>query len=235
MKHALLILALAALATPATAQDAPVPFVGCASDGQQGPLPAPDGKGQTPTAPAAVAGRLAWYASNDLGVLAPRGWHCFGLYGSNGSGLYVTPEGHGEDLFDLPAPLTGPIVQAHYSLGSTSGRFEVARVTARLFPSQKAFVKSVQDEEALETGFVFGPYPTDRTTLVNDREARFETPAGQDGMGIGGRMAPGKDPILGYAGLTPDHDLLWVGARLPAGERDLATAIVEAVRLDQEP
>jgi hypothetical protein len=231
MKPALLILPLL-LAAPAAAQDqAQVPFVGCASDGQQGLLAAPDGKGQTPTAPAAVAGRLAYYASNDLAVLAPRGWHCFGLYGSNGSGLYVTPEKHGEDLFDLPAPLTGPIVQVHLSLGSTSGRFEAARVAARLFPSRKAFVKSVQDEEILEKAFVFGPYGTDRTTLLNDHEARFETPAGKDGMGIGGRMAPGKDPVLGYAGMTDDNDLLWVGARLPASERDLATAIVEAVRV----
>jgi hypothetical protein len=233
VKHALLILALSALAAPAAAQEAPVPFVGCASDGQQGPMAAPDGKGQTPTAPAAVADRLAYYASNDLGVLAPRGWHCFGLYGSNGSGLYVTPEPHGEDLFDLPAPLTGPIVQVHFSLGSTSGRFEAARVAGRLFPARRAFVDSVQDEENIEADFALVPYATDRTTLLNDHEARFETPAGKDGIGIGGRMAPGKDPVLGYAGMTPDNDLLWVGARLPAGERDLATAIVAAARLGQ--
>lgn len=231
MKHALLILPLL-LVAPAAAQDqAPVPFVGCASDGQQGPLAAPDGKGQTPTAPAAVAGRLAWYASNDLAVLAPRGWRCFGLYGSNGSGLYVTPEEHGEDLFDLPAPLTGPLVQVQLSLGSTSGRFEAARVAGRLFPARRAFVESVRNEEGAEADLALSPYPTDRTVLLNDHEARFETPAGKDGMGVGGRMAPGKDSVLGYAGMTEDNDLLWVGARLPATDRDLATAIVEAVRV----
>ncbi|MDO9336920.1 MAG: hypothetical protein Q7T61_11015 [Caulobacter sp.] len=219
------------LAVPAAAQDrAPVPFVGCASDGQMGPVEAPDGKGQSPTAPAAVAGRLAYYASGDLAVLAPRGWHCFGLYGSNGAGLYVTPEPHGEALFDLPAPLTGPIVQVHFSYSGTSGRFEVARVIARLFPARKAFADAVLAEDTVSEGIVFGPFRTDRTSLLNDHEARFETPAGQDGMGIGGRMAPGRDPVLGYAGLTADEDLLWVGARLPASERDLATAIVADVR-----
>ena len=43
----------------------------------------------------AAAAQLAYYASRDLGVLAPRGWHCLGLEGSNGSVLIVTPEPHG--------------------------------------------------------------------------------------------------------------------------------------------
>ena len=35
--------------------------------------------------PPAAAAQLAYHAPSDLGVLAPRGWQCLGLYGSNGS------------------------------------------------------------------------------------------------------------------------------------------------------
>jgi hypothetical protein len=40
-----------------------------------------------------VARRLAYYESGvSRGVLAPRGWFCFGVYGSSGSAFLVTPE-----------------------------------------------------------------------------------------------------------------------------------------------
>ena len=69
-----------------------VPFVGCLSDGQLGTQPAPKPR-NTPVLASSVARQLAFYAASDgPGVLAPRGWHCFGVYGSNGSGLLVTPE-----------------------------------------------------------------------------------------------------------------------------------------------
>jgi hypothetical protein len=40
------------------------------------------------TVSAGVAGRFAYYASEDLGVVAPRGWYCAGLYGSIGYFLW---------------------------------------------------------------------------------------------------------------------------------------------------
>src|SRR5579864_2187946 len=73
---------------------ASVPFVGCPSDGQLGPGEAPRGENsQVVAISPEIARRLAYYkADHGSGILAPRGWHCFGTYGSNGSNLYVTPE-----------------------------------------------------------------------------------------------------------------------------------------------
>ncbi|HTW65476.1 MAG TPA: hypothetical protein VME17_12695 [Bryobacteraceae bacterium] len=85
-----------------------------------------------------AAKRLTYYeAAVNTGVLAPRGWYCFGTYGSAG-----------EDLTVSPAPINrdgtnGPIVQVDNIDGNTSGRFEVAEVIARVFPGQKAFVQTV--------------------------------------------------------------------------------------------
>src|SRR5262245_1162119 len=68
-----------------------VPFVGCKSDGQVGPLDAPDGVEQGVRVSAEAASKLAYYKSENLGVLAPRGWFCFGTYGSGGYGIFVAP------------------------------------------------------------------------------------------------------------------------------------------------
>ena len=77
-----------------------VPFVGCKSGGQVGPEPAPHGAGKTVRIDAGTAQKLAYYqAGNPPGVLAPRGWYCFGLYGSGGSTLLVSPEPIEDKLF----------------------------------------------------------------------------------------------------------------------------------------
>lgn len=68
-----------------------LPFVGCPSDGQQGPQRFPKSC-PTPTVLGNDAARPAYYAMEDgTGVIAPRGWRCFGRYGSNGSTLTVAP------------------------------------------------------------------------------------------------------------------------------------------------
>jgi hypothetical protein len=87
---------LAQLATPeAVSGSHPtvfVPFVGCRSDGQTGPLDAPKRRSKSVLIAAKDAQNLAYYQSaQGIGVLAPRGWQCFGLYGSGGDTLYVTP------------------------------------------------------------------------------------------------------------------------------------------------
>ena len=70
-----------------------VPFVGCASDGQVGPKPAPVGSAQWVGVDAQEARRLAYYKTElGPGVLAPRGWHCDGTYGSSGAYTVVVPK-----------------------------------------------------------------------------------------------------------------------------------------------
>jgi len=78
--------------TPATTA-ATVRFIGCQSDGQVGPLEAPKGDSKVVQIATQATQQLAYYkAEQGFGVLAPRGWHCFGTYGSSGSSLYVSPQ-----------------------------------------------------------------------------------------------------------------------------------------------
>ena len=73
------------------AQAASVPYVGCKSDGQVGPLEVPKGAPKQVQVTKEVAAKLAYYkAGFGGGVLAPRWWHCFGVYGSGGSALFVS-------------------------------------------------------------------------------------------------------------------------------------------------
>ena len=228
----LLALALAGAASAAASPH--VPFVGCPSDGQTGPTRAPRARA-VPRVPAAQAPLLAYYASADLGVLAPRGWHCFGLEGSNGSVLIVTPERHGfRDLQDNPGGLHGPAVQLSLSLGATSGRFEVARMIARLFPAHRDFARQVA-AEGLGDPLPAGSYPTDRMQRISATEIAFTTPARLQGLGTESRLAADALPIEGVVILHPegDMDLVKLDVRLPAAQSALAAAIVEGVRRER--
>jgi hypothetical protein len=225
----LALLALASAGAASAAAPARVPFVGCPSDGQEGPRPVP-GSGAVPRVPAAAAAQLAYYAISELGVLAPRGWHCFGLEGSNGSTLIVTPEAHGvRDLLDQPTPLRGPAVQISMSFGGTSGRFEVAKVIARAFPAQMAFARRVA-AEGIGDPLPHGPYRSDHMVRLRPTAVGYTTPAGREGLGTDSRLAPGDRPIQGLAILHAayDVDLIKLDVRLPAVQARLATPILNA-------
>lgn len=211
----------------------PVPFVGCASDGQVGPQEAPDADDaadEVPNVPESMARKLAYYRSAHMAALAPRGWHCFGLYGSNGSILIVTPERHGtKDLIYKVSPLIGPAVQISSSDSGTSGRFEVARIAARLFPKMKDFVQGVIDEKipfSSDAGnFPYGPYPTDIIRRQTDSDVEFETPANLDGMGTQSRLKKNSYPINGIARMSEDGALMMV-VRMPPNLRYLTPMIM---------
>ena len=222
-------LALARGQAYAQAGRAAAPFVGCASDGQTGPVAAPRAPAHLP---AAAAG-LAYYGSGDLTVLAPAGWHCVGVYGSDGSILFVTPERHTPgDFIDRDATLTGPAVQATFSIGDTSGRFAVARLAARLFPAKRAFVQGVIAEDIEDAShFPIGPYPGDTVTLLGPAEATFRTPPGKTGLGTDSRLRPGADPIEGLARISRDNDATVLDVRLPAELQPLAAAIIAFARM----
>ncbi|MGD0184272.1 MAG: hypothetical protein ABSC25_03375 [Roseiarcus sp.] len=222
---------LASCLAPAAASAAQqVPFVGCAGDGQTGPVAAPKGAPKSIDVDAATAGQLAFYQAQDsFGVLAPRGWKCFYFYGSSGATLVIAPSGNLQNA--LNAPLTGPAVVESQDYGGTSGRFEVAKYSARLFPQlEQAFIASVIAEgiEPKED-FPSGPYPADKTTAKSARLIEFETPANMDGLGTSGQLQKSALPIEGMAKLEdtadgPDFYLLSV--RLPANQAALAPAIV---------
>lgn len=233
-KRAVTVAAVAALfvwAVPEASAD-PVPFVGCAADGQTGAVPAP-ASGRTPELPRAIAARLAYYRSHDLAVLAPRGWRCFSLYGSNGAILVVSPDDLGSPPLVRGFRLTGRAVVLSLSNGGTSGRFDVARAIVRLFPAHRAFALRVASE-----GDVTGPEllaPLAATDRIRRRGASlvdFITPAGRVGLGTEGRLAPNADSVSGALRIVPllESSLLQLNVRLGPGHERERDAILSAFR-----
>ena len=213
-----------------------VPFVGCRSDGQVGPRRAPKAD-HTPVLPSEVAQQLAYYAASDgPGVLAPRGWYCFGVYGSNGSGLVVTPEKlTPAAFFKQPQFSTkGYGVELAYRYGGTSGRWAVAEAIARYFPRHRDFIQ--HNFQGLEIGpLPSGPYPQDRFTERTDKLVQYITPPLTKGAGTIWVLAPSAQPVQGLAMLVNESDgpdLYRVNVRLPHAYRALAAVILASARRD---
>jgi len=207
-----------------------VPFVGCRSDGQLGPQRAPKVR-HTPILPLDAAQQLAFYAASDgLGVLAPRGWHCFGVYGSNGSGLVVTPEKlvPGEFFKQHQFSTKGYGVELTYDYGGTSGRWAVAEAIARYFPRHRSFIQ--QNFQGLEVGpLPSGPYPHDSFARRTDTLVQYTTPPMAQGSGAVWVLAPSTEPVEGLSMLVNESDgpdLLRVNVRLPRAYRALAKTIL---------
>lgn len=216
----------AGLSCTALAQTASVPFVGCVSDGQMGLTPAPK-PSETPRLPVAMASRLAWYSSGELAALAPRGWHCLGLEGSNGSMLLIVPGDARKYRTGRETAIKGQGIQLSFSYGETSGRFEAAKIAARLFPNRRAFVDDVANEGILPKDmFKRGPFPHDRIRRLGPDQVSFETPANMDGAGTMSRLVKSEDPIQGVAKMDDDNDATQLVVRLNAGLRDLAPTIL---------
>jgi hypothetical protein len=226
--------------TTANAKRTPVsvPFVGCRSDGQTGPVKASNGKSPVVPIEGELAHRLAYYSSEEgFGVLAPRGWYCFGTYGSGGNWLYVSPEPvDTRNLFsDNWQGLTGPAIQLSYSYGGTSGRFTVADIIARVFPAYKAFVTDVSKDVVPPDSFSFGPYPKDTLTYKSKSVVEYITPAETDGLGTRTELKKNDHPIEGVAILverTPD--LLLLAVRLPPELAGLSPTIIHEIERDAE-
>ena len=213
-----------------------VPFVGCKSDGQAGPLDAPKGKSRAFPISSDVAEKLAYYEAEDgPGVLAPRGWNCFGTYGSSGSNLYVSPEPiDAASIFTDRWPgFSGPAIQLSYEDGGTSGRFGVASAIARVFPAYRAFTRKVIAEGIRPTSdFPYGSLPHDKMTYKGNRIAEYETPPNKDGLGTESYLKKNDRPIEGVlvlSGPKSELDLTSLSMRLPANAADLAVAIREQV------
>jgi hypothetical protein len=217
---ALLAGAGAAAAAPAPAPQPPTdhfPFVGCPADGQTGPRPAP-AHGPTPLN-WDTSGRLAYYSAGELGALAPRGWHCVQLYGSNGTTLIITPDQHDPaDFIDPNIQIDGPGMVLTTRYGGTSGRGAVAAMIARHFPRYRSFIRDSQ-RAGLDLGELPGrPHPDDRVRPLGRDAIAFTTPAGKEGLGTASVLAAGDAPIYGIVLLFPDEEMMMIEMtfRLPA-------------------
>ena len=221
----------------AQSPSAKVPFVGCKSDGQVGPLSSPKGVEKMIVLPSELADRLSYYkAKNGFGIFAPRGWYCFSTYGSNGSSLFVSPEPiDNKNLFNSDwRDFSGPAIQVSVSVGDTSGRFAVARVIARVFPDRIGFVHDVV-AEGIEPAswFPTGPYVTDKLQRRGKDIVEFETPASTIGLGTQSRLAINSNPILGVEILFgAEPSLVQLSMRLPHSYQSLERFIIR--RLENE-
>jgi hypothetical protein len=218
-------------ATPAVVT---VPFVGCRSDGQVGELKPPTGEPKVVHVAAKLAARLAYYkAENGPGVLAPRGWECFGTYGSSGASLFVAPQ----PLRFPVGAITGPAIQASDSLGDTSGRFEVASILARVFPSERDFVQNVINEGmAPATDFPFGPYPKDKLKYQSTHVVEYETPGGSDGLGTRTMLQKSAASIHGAIIFDPRAPALsHLAVRVPSDLADLVAPTMRQFEQDYPP
>jgi hypothetical protein len=214
-----------------------VPFVGCSSDGQVGPVAAPKGAEKLVGIDAGAAQKLAYYkAENSPGVLAPRGWYCFGTYGSGSSSLLVTPQPIKTDklLSATSGGITGPAISVSETNGGTSGRFAVAGLIARVFPARKTFVQSVIKEGLVPASeFPFGPYPNDKLIFQSDRIVEYQTPPHSEGLGAMGWFKTSDYPTNGVAILQGEvPDLLFLAVRLPPDLNDLASHIIRQAERD---
>ena len=224
-------------AASATAVATTVPFVGCAQDGQGGPQPPPTGQPKTVVMDPAAAAKLVYYTAGNVGVLGPKGWYCFGAYGSDGTVLYVAP-GPIQSNNVLSQTWTagaGQALVASFSSGDTSGRFAVAKAIARIFPARRNFAQSVISEGIEPAShFPTGPFSTDRTVTKSDTVVEYETPAGVQGLGTTfSRLTPGAGAIDGAAlllGATPD--LAFLAVRLTPDLQPLTPAIVQQFEAD---
>ena len=130
----------------------------------------------------------------------------------------------------------GPAIQLSVSIGDTSGRFEVAKIIARVFPAYKSFVTRIIAEN-LEppSSFPFGPHPKDRLTYINKKVVEYQTPSNTDGLGTSSRLQKNSDPITGVAileGVEPN--LVHLSARLPSDLAPAAHAIIQQVEREAE-
>jgi hypothetical protein len=182
--------------------------------------------------PTEAAQRIAYYkAKEGVGVLAPKGWHCFGAYGSSGATLYVSPDpiNSADVLSSSWKGFSGPVVQISLEYGGTSGRFAVAKTIARAFPARKDFVEGVI-AEGIEpaSSFPYGPYPVDTLKYRGENVVEFSTPAQVEGLGTDSRLQKNDTPISGAAILIGEEpDLVRVWERLPSGDSELSQLIIQ--------
>ena len=119
-----------------------------------------------------------------------------------------------------------PVLIERYRTGETSGRMEVARVFARVFPNQKAYVESVK-EAYPDLDLPFGPYPKDTLKYRSDSIVEFQTPPHSEGLGSSFGLTPNDEPITGVviSGEGPSVAVLVV--RLPPDQDDLTAYIIQ--------
>lgn len=214
---------------------AEVPVVGCPVSGMADDVPPPKTVPSTRVLiPQGAAGSLAFFTTREdasRGVLGPRPWSCHGQSGSDGDVLYVVPA---DAVLDQEnGGYEGPMVRRRVAEGSTSGRFEVARVAGRVFPQARRFAEGVRSEGMDEPGtYAFAPWPSDRIERLDDGVAAYTTPGGAKGIGRQGKPPYGPDETTGVVVFETSSEgdpyLLQLDVRLGGATDATSAAVVTA-------
>jgi hypothetical protein len=218
-----------------------VPFIGCASSGQTGTLEAPKSTNRSVSISPKDAQALAYYESaNGISLLAPRGWYCEGASGSGGAALFLSPK----PIHNTPSGwdgIEGTAIEINHISGENSGRYEIAELMARVFPTYRAVAIRVWED--LDFPLPSGPYPKDTLTYRGKTIVEYNTPAQTEGLGnfdswlgksdlpIRGIAILGGDPTrLSLSGEQPS--LILLSVRLPPELARLAPTIIRYVGRD---
>ncbi len=215
-----------------------VPFVGCKMDGQSDPWEAP----KAPRNMQLLAGNrtdgLAYYqAAVGIGVLAPLGWGCHGIYGSSGHILFVAPKPMDKWLAAFPrAKPTDPMIAVLFATSETSGRFQVAEIAGRIFRGYRRYVEGVREGfEGFPDWSAEGPFPADHLSRKSKTAVEYQTPANAEGLGTYVGLGKSEIPIRGaavIAGKRPHLDLFLLAVKLPANLKTLGAAVIRQFESD---
>lgn len=214
-------------------QAAEIPSIGCAADGQTGPLPAPESGVKSIAIDEKSAKHLAYHYSQDSApVLGPRGWKCFAYYGSSGSTILVA-----RDV--APAwgtkHVEGPAIVPTMYFADTSGAFGVAPYLARLYPKEGR--KFIQDElveirGTTDLNYSYRPYPTDKLDYIAWHRVAFTTPAHRIGFGTMEFLTPSSLPVSGIVDYRAPAALMFILAmKLPPALSGLKPAILKQLKV----
>ncbi len=217
-----------------------VPFIGCASSGQTETLEAPKGTSKSVSISPKDAQALAYYESADgARLLAPRGWYCKGASGSGGHILLLSPKPIRENPPGWDG-LEGAAIEITDISGENSGRYEIAQLLARIFPTYRAVATRVI--EGIDLPLPSGPYPHDTLTYRSKKVVEYNTPPQTDGLGncesyVGKNHLPikGVAILLGdptQSSLLGESRLLLLSVRLPPDLARLTPAIIRYVERD---
>jgi hypothetical protein len=132
---------------------------------------------------------------------------------------------------DQWADYRGPEVTVTTTSGATSGRYAVARVIARVFPTHMAFVEDVIGEGVEPaSNFPVGPYSTDKAISQTARMYEYQTPPNSEGIGGNNKSEYPWDGVVILQGQAPD--VLSITVRLPNESSNLASDIIKQAERD---
>ncbi len=212
-----------------------VPFVGCPSLSQFESFDAPKDERKSVAISRKAGQTLVYYGcALDLGVLAPKGWHCLGVNGSGGSFLWVSSQPI--DVRKHFAPdyggFDGPVIELSDRHSDQNGDiFDKAQIVARAFPAYKDLVRRWMDGfDFPPSEYPFGPYPSDHMTYKSKTVVEYRAPARMEGLGTHSSLKRSGNPVEGVSILSGEPpDLILLSVRLPEELRGLTPVIIRQV------